>query len=681
MSIKNFEDMRRMKADIATQLNDLALQIDKLNAIGIDIDGQGLMDLESKLENDTFKVMVIGEFKRGKSTFVNALLGDEILPAYSRPCTAVINEVKYGAKERATLFFKNPLPNEMSKAISELAIQYIKKYEGKEIPPMPIDVSRLKDYVAIPDPTKKQADSISELPYSKVVLEYPIEICRNGIEIIDSPGLNENATRTKVTQEYLDSADAILFVLNCTQLWSQGEKEYVCDNIQARGHKDIFFICNKIDQIDEDEREDLMQYGNGLLVPMTALGKDGIFYVDSKGALKAKKQKDIEKLSKTGMPAFENSLSEYLRNNKGRTKLLQVIEPCGRYITVLRNQHIESYIRSLDQNFDEIEKKIKDASPKLERAEERKELVVQKIDLAMKELKKKVRDSMDIQYGNIISNMSEAVDNIELNNHMTVNPFKQKEKKEALEKEVISNLEGFVQSEMGQWIKMDLNQLIDGFIDDLQRNLGTDIDIFYENLDEFRYAVSGVEKPKDISGFERVSATIVGTIVGGPTYGMLGATLGLGEIAKRSAITVGASFAAGAILAFTPVGIATITAGATIALLGSGILQLATGGEALTKKYKKQLKDSFSDKLMETREESCNTYASNIVNDVRKKFDLVVQALDNEITIEKSKVDALKKDREKSAEERKEKLKKLTEIDASMAFIEKELKEIERKID
>ena len=49
-----------------------------------------------------------------------------------------------------------------------------------------------------------------------------------------------------------------------------------------------------------------------------------------------------------------------------------------------------------------------------------------------------------------------------------------------------------------------------------------------------------------------------------------------------------------------------------IPLIASGILQLATGGKALTEKYKKQLRDSFVSKLKETREESCSNYATNI---------------------------------------------------------------------
>lgn len=287
---------------------------------------------------------------------------------------------------------------------------------------------------------------------------------------------------------------------------------------------------------------------------------------------------------------------------------------------------------------------------------------------------------MDTKYGDIISDVPIAIDNMDLDNHMTVNPFKQKEKKEALEKEVVSKLEEFVQNEMSGWIRMDLNALIDGFINNLQHELGADIDVFYENLDEFSYNISGVSKPKDISGFERVSATILGTIVGGPTYGMLGASLGFGEIAKRSAITMGASCAAGAILAFTPLGLAAITTATTVAVIGTGVLQIATGGKALTDKYKNQLKKGFIDKLKETRDESCENYSTNIVEDVRKKFDLVIQALDNEINIEKSKVTALRDDKNHSSEERRKKLNDLDEIDRSLNGIEMALKDLEDSI-
>lgn len=675
MPISSYEDLKEKKSSISNLLIDIAGVVDSLNEMGLEINGSALLDLKNKLDSDNFKVLVIGEFKNGKSTFINALMGEKVLPAFSTPCTAVINEVIYGKNKRATLYFKNPLPSKYSSEITINAMQHIKKYEGQEIPPIELDVNSLVEYVAIPDSdsTKPQADAIKELPYSKVVLEYPIEICHDGIEIIDSPGLNEDGTRTKVTEEYLNQADAIVFVFRCPKIAGKSEMDYITDQIHARGHKDIFFICNAIDQTPEDEQDRLIKFGNKKLEPLTSLGKDGIFYVNSWGALKAKQNKDIDSLKSTGLTEFENALSEYLRNNRGKAKLMQIITPCQSFIELLKTQHINSYIALLDQNIQTLEKKIEDAMPNLDKAEIRKDLVEKKIDLGMQNLENAIRQLMDAEYEEIIGKIPKFIRDMDLENHMTINPFKQKEKKDALEKEVVSKLEQFVQKEMGSWIKTELKKNIDGSIDNLQEDIGDDIYIFYKNLDEFRYEVSGVEKPKDISGFERVSATILGTIVCGPLYGVLGASLGLGEIAKRSAVTMGASVVGGAILAFTPMGIATITSAATVALVGAGILQLATGGEALTDKYKKKLKEEFISSLNDGREEACEEYAKGVVSKVREKFDLVKEALDNEIQIEKSKVEALKKDKEDSASERNKKLTQLRELEHELISIEEKV--------
>lgn len=106
MPINSYEDMKEKKSQIMHLLVDLAGIVDNLNEIGLSINGTALLDLKKKLENDNFKVLVIGEFKNGKSTFINSLMGEKILPAYSTPCTAVINEVVYGKDKRAVLFLK-----------------------------------------------------------------------------------------------------------------------------------------------------------------------------------------------------------------------------------------------------------------------------------------------------------------------------------------------------------------------------------------------------------------------------------------------------------------------------------------------------------------------------------------------------------------------------------------------
>jgi hypothetical protein len=52
-----------------------------------------LLDSRANLLQDAFRLMVVGEFKRGKSTLVNSLLGKDVLPARVAPCTAIITEV------------------------------------------------------------------------------------------------------------------------------------------------------------------------------------------------------------------------------------------------------------------------------------------------------------------------------------------------------------------------------------------------------------------------------------------------------------------------------------------------------------------------------------------------------------------------------------------------------------
>ena len=63
--------------------------------------------LITRIETDSFSIAVVGEFKRGKSTFINAILGEEILPADVLPTTATLNRVTYGSKPLVKIIFKD----------------------------------------------------------------------------------------------------------------------------------------------------------------------------------------------------------------------------------------------------------------------------------------------------------------------------------------------------------------------------------------------------------------------------------------------------------------------------------------------------------------------------------------------------------------------------------------------
>ena len=208
---------------------------------------ENLTQLANKVSDDSFKIMVVGTFKNGKSTFINSLLGKDVLPAYAVPCTAVINEVKYG-KESAVLYFRNPLPKKLPSELPPAVENHINRNGKVNLPPITIPYKEIEDYVCIP--MNKDFNEIAlESPYEKLELFWPSNLLENGVEIIDSPGLNEHETRTKVTSEYLTKADAILFVLNAQAICSQEEMKFIENNLNSYGFTNPFFIVNRFDAI------------------------------------------------------------------------------------------------------------------------------------------------------------------------------------------------------------------------------------------------------------------------------------------------------------------------------------------------------------------------------------------------------------------------------------------------
>lgn len=230
-----------------------------INDISLTQYAEGLRQLGQKVDNDTFKIQIVGTFKNGKSTFINALLGEDILPTKAVPCTAVINEIKYGESKKAILNFRNPLPKTLLSDIPAATLAHMQAHGMTNVPPMEIDYDRISDYVTIP--VDGDPDEISlKSPYLSVELFYPSALLKEGVEIIDSPGLNENDERTAVTLEYLDKADAIIFLLDATKACAKDEMDTIEDILVPKGFDDMFFVVNRFDLIVAREQADIKRF-------------------------------------------------------------------------------------------------------------------------------------------------------------------------------------------------------------------------------------------------------------------------------------------------------------------------------------------------------------------------------------------------------------------------------------
>ncbi|MHA1739735.1 MAG: dynamin family protein, partial [Candidatus Heimdallarchaeota archaeon] len=311
-------------------------QLNILDTLNMSAWHEKVQELKDRVLTDSFKVLVVGEFKRGKSTFINAMLGQEVLPAYATPTTAIINEVKWGEHPKALLYPRG-------------------EKDAPPRSPKEVPFDKIEDYVVIKDDqTEKQA--IHENPYEKAELFWPLDLCRNGIEIIDSPGLNEHDVRQKVTLDYLRNVDVVLFVISCTAPVSKSEVDVIDNIIIPAGHQDIFFICNRFDEVRRPkDKERVKNYCRSNLGSRTK-SADYIFFISAADALDGRLDDDKEMLKQSGLLDVEVKLEHFLANERGRIKIVQPAIDL-KYAVRESRKSVSQQSEGLKTSLDEVKKR------------------------------------------------------------------------------------------------------------------------------------------------------------------------------------------------------------------------------------------------------------------------------------------------------------------------------------
>jgi GTPase SAR1 family protein len=212
--LNNLEKVAITRHEIANSLSKIVETLTQSELAGDS--GSGKLSLNTSIEdisvasnnlrNGVFRLLVLGDLKRGKSTFLNALIGENLLPSDVNPCTALLTVLKYGAEKKVTVYFNN------DKAHEQLDFETFKQR-----------------YMIDPDEAKRleQNDRLAFPDVDRAVVEYPLPLLEKGIEIIDSPGLNDTEARNKLSLGYINNCHAILFVFRAVQPCTLDEKRYL----------------------------------------------------------------------------------------------------------------------------------------------------------------------------------------------------------------------------------------------------------------------------------------------------------------------------------------------------------------------------------------------------------------------------------------------------------------------
>lgn len=191
-----------------------------------------------KLRENAYKVLVVGEAKRGKSTFVNALIGRTILPTDVNVATSQVFNIRPSEREAYRLRFEDGSER-------EILAEDLPRYGSRTMPHAGV--------VATVDQVIRWIE-----------VDVPIRFLPEGVSILDTPGLGAlYAGHAQITHRFVPEADAVIFVLESGQPVVEDDLKFIEQILTVT--RNIFFVQTKIDQYNKEDWQNIQSRNEEIL--------------------------------------------------------------------------------------------------------------------------------------------------------------------------------------------------------------------------------------------------------------------------------------------------------------------------------------------------------------------------------------------------------------------------------
>lgn len=263
-----------------------------LGILELDKNSQLYLDTTSICEylaKPTFQIAVFGPFNYGKSTLLNAMLGNRALPIDLVPTTGAAIYVNYGEELRAKITLKD------GTEISEPGTDVLKRY-------------------AILDDARQMRDDVAA-----VNVYCPHPFLQTGVELLDLPGTNDREEQDNLVRDKLLTADLVVQVLDARKLMTLGERENLRDWLSDRNINTVVFVANFLNLLEPDDQK---QVYNRLLFVAESFRSNlpnnisNIYRVDALPALRARLKGDVAAAQTTGIASFESALQSIVADRQ-----------------------------------------------------------------------------------------------------------------------------------------------------------------------------------------------------------------------------------------------------------------------------------------------------------------------------------------------------------------------------
>jgi hypothetical protein len=270
------------------RLRTLAAALDAAGAIAGKLDLAGAVrdvaEVRERIAGHRLQLVVIGQFKRGKSSVVNALLGGEVMPTGVLPVTSVATRVMWGPEPRVMVEYR----------------------DGRR---ETVALDRLPEFVS------EAGNSENRKGIRAVDIHYPAPLLRDGVVLVDTPGIGSTiAGNTDAAYAYLDEADAALAVVGGDPPLTAPEAEYLRE--ATRRAVRTFFVFNKIDAAQPSEWQQAMAFDAAQLARASGGPAPEIFPVSARWAMQARGGHPADLWRRSGFARLQEELERFLREER-----------------------------------------------------------------------------------------------------------------------------------------------------------------------------------------------------------------------------------------------------------------------------------------------------------------------------------------------------------------------------
>lgn len=245
-----------------------------------------------------YRVVVFGPFNYGKSTLLNALLGQKALPMDLVPTTGTAITIKYGPTLHTCLLRTDG-----------------SSHRG--------DGTKALQSHAVLDEQRRMRSDIAE-----VVLYCPHPLLKLGVELVDLPGTDDRQAQNDLVQQQLKRADLVLQLLDARKLMSLDERQQLRSWLRENGIEAVIFVVNFLNLMETGDRQQVLQRLRDLSESFRAQLPDGVsnlYRVDALPALRARLKGDAAAASQSGLSALEAALqiiSTQMANGRSPAQIL-----------------------------------------------------------------------------------------------------------------------------------------------------------------------------------------------------------------------------------------------------------------------------------------------------------------------------------------------------------------------